>query len=223
MSRPDEWSAAWIAKHIVDKNDHQKDLVDASPLSGNLLKVQRKRDVVLVGTLGVSPLVQRSDVKWALGQSEGIAFVANVPSKARFAGDAISFAKEHGAGLGGFGDLRNALSLQDPASYVDRETAFRERGLAQHSRVKSFVRVDDCKYTVARHAHGDVTVVFLYDYDLGADAVRAALADYGKFSAIVKMNPNGGISTQASTVAANAGRRILGWGEFLGELNRKWT
>ena len=113
--------------------------------------------------------------------------------------------------------------LVNPSSYIDRETLFRERGLNQHDRVKDFVRLDDNRYIISRHELPDVTVIFLYDYELSADAVRTAISECGSFQAIIKMNRNGSISTHAHQAATHTGRRILGWGEFLGELNRKWT
>ena len=218
MSRADGWSAAWIAQRLAG----QKEVASVSTLSQHLIQVHRTRDIVLVGTIGV-PQVRLADVRWVLSQQSGIKFIANVPAKATFSGDAINYAKEHGAAIGGFGDLRRALSLHNPASYVDRETTFRERGLEQHDRVEAFYRLDDNRYTIERNELPPVTVVFLYDYDLSADAVRTAIFECGPFQAVIKMNPNGQISTHARQAAMHAGIKILKWGEFLGELNRTWT
>jgi hypothetical protein len=218
MSRDDGWSAAWIAERLTV----QKEVTSVSTLSQHLIQVHRTRDIVLVGTIGVLQ-VRLADVQWALSQQSGIKFVANVPAKATFAGDAINYVKKHGAALGGFGDLRRALTLRNPASYIDRETAFRERGLEQHDRVEAFHRLDDNRYTIERNGLPPITVVFLYDYDLSADAVRTAISGCGPFQAVIKMNPNGQISTHAHQAAMHAGIRILKWGEFLGELNRTWV
>lgn len=184
MSRDDGWSAAWIAERLAE----QKEVASVSTLSQHLMQVHRKRDIVLVGTIGVLQ-VRLADVRWVLSQQSGIKFVANVPTKATFSGDAITYAKKHGAAIGGFGDLRRALTLRNPASYVDRETAFRERGLEQHDRVEAFHRLDDNRYTIERDGLPPVTVVFLYDYDLSADAVRTAISECGPFQAVIQNEP----------------------------------
>lgn len=220
MTRSDEWTAGWVRDKLLEQK--RKEVRSVDLLSRNLIQVNRAMDSVLVATLAVSP-VRVADVQWALGQQAGIRFVANISSAAKLSGDAIKYAKNQGAALGGFGDLGHALKLPNPGTYVDKETSFREQGLRQHDRVKAFHRLDDNRYTIERHGHPPVTVVFLYDYDLSADAVRTATSEYGPFQAVIKMNPNGNISTHAYQAAQHKGIRVLKWGELLGELNRKWT
>jgi hypothetical protein len=151
-----------------------------------------------------------------------ISFVVNATKEAIIEGQAFDVAKTYNAGIGGFGDLLRALNMPDVSKYINPKTKWIERGMAQHTRVKGFQKLDDSRYLIIRHERRAVIVMFLDEYELSADAVRTAISRYGSFDAIDKTDPNGSITTQARSAAQSTGRKILTWGEFLGELNRQW-
>jgi hypothetical protein len=83
--------------------------------------------------------------------------------------------------------------------------------------------VDDRRLVVQRRKGLDpVTVLILNDYELTADHVRNGIERYGAFEAIVRSNPNGRTTDAAYQAAADSGIKIFTWGEFFGQLNRKW-
>lgn len=63
-------------------------------------------------------------------------------------------------------------------------------------------------------------MVFLNEYDLGAEAIRHACAEYGEFDIVVASNPNGEITDSALGVARQLGCEIHKWGPFLSRLHR---
>ena len=123
--------------------------------------------------------------------------------------------------VGRLGDLNRALSLPQVREYVDPETRFRERGLEQHARVASFERLDLNRYIIERHGLPTLTVVFLNDYDLSAEALRQARTEHGAFDIVVASNPNGRVTDLALEVAKQLGFEVLKWGPFLSRLHRE--
>ena len=109
--------------------------------------------------------------------------------------------------------------LPDVRVYVNREFAFVERVLRQHTNVSGFERVHDRKYVVKRKAMSDVSVVLLNEYELTADHVRTAAIATGAVTAILVTNPNAQVTSSAKQASVSIESHIFKCSEFLGWLN----
>jgi hypothetical protein len=164
------WTGLWLARKLEKHDEVRK----VSMLSDQHLKISRKKyRVVIVGAtsatrLGVDEFRQVAD-------ANSVSFVVNISKESWVPGETLALAEQRDIAIGGLGDIQRALKLPNVASYTNPEITFIERGLRQHSRVKSFQRLDDRRYRIVRHALDDVLVVFLNEYELTADHVRMTL------------------------------------------------
>jgi len=173
---------------------------------------------VLVSTLAVACL-DHSIMHALLSSTPQPDFVLNLHSGASLTAKALRMSIDEQVPVGGMGDLSSALSLFLVREYVDPETQFRERGLRQHRRIAGFYRLDGHKYRIERYNLSPLTVIFIYDYELAAEAIRQAYLEYGTFDIVVASNPNAQITSNATDVANQLGLEVHKWGSFLSRLN----
>lgn len=216
MAENSDWTAPWAARVLRRDNNNVADVKVVAP---GRLKIER-HDLppVSIATLAVMPL-DHSMLAEVLGQQPPPDFVVNLSPGALLTTEALLMSINEQVPVGRMGDLLRALSMPDIRMYVDPETQFRERGLEQHSRVIDFKRLDLHRYWIERDGLSPLTVIFLNDYDLAAEAIRRARADYGNFDIVVASNPNGRVTDSALEVAAQLGCEIQKWGAFLSRLN----
>jgi hypothetical protein len=188
-------------------------------LASQIVKIVReKHGPFLAGTIATER-VDGSAIEPLLTGSFHLEFIVNIPRESYWTGEAIDLVTQNSVAFGGFGDLISAVSLPDVRQYVNKEFAFAERILSQHSAVADIKRVYDRLYLVKRTGLSDVRIALLNAYDLTADHVRTARARYGKFSAIFHTNPSGRPTSAAQAAAASIGARICTCGQLLGWLN----
>ncbi|MDR6548140.1 hypothetical protein J2810_004227 [Chryseobacterium rhizosphaerae] len=138
-------------------------------------------------------------------------------------GDILEFLEKKEKTIGSYGDVFRIMNQEDNFPYLPPEIKFILRNLKQHTKVRHIKRLDTKRYLISRYGLEDVTVIALYDYDLGVEAIRSAIDIYRDFDAIFKGNPNGRISEDAYKLANSMKIKTLMWGELLSELNKKWT
>jgi hypothetical protein len=150
-------------------------------------------------------------------------FAVNIHSGGKFDDDAIPAAVEMGFAIGNMGDLRRALALDNPSSYIPPQAEFILRGLRQHSAVESYERIGTNKYRFKGKHWPTLIMIDLNDYELTSEAVRHALDENAPFDLIVATNANRGPLPAAVEVARYAGKRLVTWREFYSDLNKPWT
>lgn len=127
--RNTDWTDQWVAEKIAT---HEK-VASASRLAPQRIHVVRKElPELIVGTTAV----ERFDAEALspiLDNDPEVSFVVNVPKEAYITGSALELAASCGVPIGGISDLLRGLSLPVIRSYVNKEFAFIERGLQQHS------------------------------------------------------------------------------------------
>jgi len=217
--RDDAWSGKWVAQKIA-KHENVKSV---EVISSNEIHVERKAgSSVDIATMSADRVDEES-VAALLKDKGDIDFVVNIPKAAYIVGNTYALAEERNFGFGGLGDLFGALKSESPRAYVNREFEFVLRSLRQHRIVSQVTRVDDRRLLVQRKGLDPISVLVLNDYELAAEHVRHGIERYGEFQAIVRSNPNGGVTHAAAAAADASGVRIFGWGEFLGCLNQEWN
>jgi hypothetical protein len=217
MADKSDWTAPWAAK-ILTENSYVSSVTVTAP---RYLEIQRHDlPTVTVATLAVMRLDHQLLEK-VLGSHPPPDFVLNLQSGASLTTEALHLSIDEQVPVGRMGDLARALSMPNVREYVDPETHFRERGLAQHSGVAHYRRLDLHRYRIERYDLSPLTVVFLNDYDLAAESIRQARAEHGEFDIVVASNPNGRVTSSASDVAEHLGCEIHNWSSFLSRLNRE--
>jgi hypothetical protein len=219
MSSNGDWTGQWLAEKI----EGHEDVTKVELLDSNLVVVGRKdKQSVKVIAISVKDAVTADDLDRAIDNQREVNFVVNIPKDSYLSGGALSFAARRGIGIGGVGDLFRALKMEDVSEYLPPTIQFIERSLRQHDCVERFERLADMYYVIHRKRElGDIQTVFIHEYELTIDHLRAARDRYGQFQMAVKTNPNGGITTSSKEVAEELGCQVLKWGQFLGALNRK--
>src|SRR6266581_1023944 len=212
-----DWTGGWVAEKMKGHTE-VKGVALLTPRHVELIR--KKYCKIIVGTTAVDRFDASALTPFLEGTPE-VSFVVNVPKESYITGNALRLGARHGIPIGGLGDLMRAVSLPDVSEYVSKEISFIERGLAQHTRIESYERLDDRRYLVRRHDLNDVHVVFLNEYDLTADHVRTARSRYGPFTMLVITNPNGRATSSAVSAADAVGCSIYKWGDFMGALNRR--
>ena len=216
MASEDDWTASWAAKKLSEFDDVDKTTI----LGPGRLKVER-RDLpkIIIATLCVYNL-DIDTLRRTYDSEPSPDFVLNLQSGAALTAEALHLSLEEKVPVGFMGDLMRALSMIDVRDYVDPETKFRERGLRQHSRVASFVRLDFRRYRIERIGLPSKIVIFLNDYDLVAESIRHARSEYGGFDIVVSTNPNARITETAVEVANHMGCGVFKWGNFMSILHQ---
>mgnify|MGYP003650574668 CR=1 FL=1 len=215
----DEWAAKWA----IDKITENSEVRSASIISPGILEIVRTRyDPFHSAILGIKGKVNQSHIDRFAGSGGSIAFFANIPGDSIWTGPAINSVRAIPAAFGGLGDLvRSIRNCPNVTEYRNKELAFFEDGLAQHSAVYQVDQLFDRKFNVRRRNKPDFSVVLVDAYDMSAEDVRNAKTVYGDFDAAVKMSSYGSITPQAEAAAKSMGAGTYKWGQLLGRLNRK--
>ena len=220
MTLPEE-SAKWTGKWAAPRLEKLEAVERVDLLAPQILNIIRtENSPFLAGTIA-SPCVKESTIKNMLDGSFSLEFIANIPPESFWTGAAIDCVSHQSVAFGGMGDLFSAVKLPNVRRYENKEFAFVERGLHQHTKVSRLQRVHDRKYLVKRYDLNDVDVVLVNTYAVTADDIRTARERYGPFKAVLKTNPNGGITESAEQAAESMGARIFEWGEFMKYLHRE--
>lgn len=217
MPNNGDWTAEWAAKKLRE-NKHVSSVTVTGP--GRLQIERHDMPPVLVATLAVRQL-DGAMLATALATVPQPDFVLNLQAGAALNTAALELSMSNEVPVGRLGDLDRALSMANAREYVDRETQFRERGLKQNQSVASFRRLDLHRYYIERHGLSPLTVIFLNDYEVSAEAIRQARADYGSFEIVVASNPNGRVTVSATEVAGQLECEVHQWKAFLSRLRRE--
>ena len=150
-------------------------------------------------------------------------FILHTSKEPFVKGSVFEYLEERKIVLGGFGDLMRVVNQGYNFPYLPPDVRFIVRGLKQHTKVSSVRRLDNKRYKIERYGLETVTIIALNDYDLGIEAIRSAVDEFGQFDAVLKSNPNGRITSSAVELADSREIKVFKWGELLGKLNLKWT
>jgi hypothetical protein len=166
--------------------------------------------------------VELDQVTTFIDPSRGIEFIANVPSSGVWTPEVTRELVVRNIAFGGIGDLRRALrEEQDVRNYIIPNLKFVQRGLQQHDKVLGFDRLGNFLYEIQRRNNPTLRVVFIPDYELTGESLRAAKSEYSGFSIAVGINPNAKITSNAYSVAERLDLELLTWAEFYGRINKK--
>lgn len=192
----------WVEAH-VDPNAGFKVL---GRTAEDFLEIEdRKGQTYRVAVIGAKPVVLPEDVAPALSFATKPHFVVNIPSSASWSGPAISMVHAAPAGFGSLGDLGRAARQSDLSGYRNKEIAFFERAIGQHSNVRGLTQLYDLVFAVERYSGASVTVALIDAYNLSAEDVRNARARYGAFDIACKMSSYGSVTSAASQAAESMG------------------
>ena len=214
----DEWAAQWATNKLSDEKDG-KSISVVAPGSEEL---DRHRNPAFhAAILGQREGVRVEHIEVFSSSNVPIQFFANVPRAAIWPGEAILATRQWPAGPGGFADLGRAMRNElDVSSYRNKDLAFFENGLSQHTAVSNVEVVYDRKFRLSRFGKPDFTVVLVDAYDMSAEDVRLARKTYGEFDGALKMSSYGSVTSKATEAAESMGAEAFKWGELLGRLNR---
>lgn len=216
-------SRDWVIKFLKEKGAANA----AEPLGTDFIAIDPKNDdsgeELPPFTAGIVSSKKVTDEVLAplLESDTAFDFVVNIPKDSIWTGAGITRAESEGLGWGGIAELLSAMYSKQIRGFQKKEYQFVLRGLQQHTNVAQIFRPFDRKLEIHRHDYDPLTVVLVHEYELTGEHVRHARELYGGFSDVLKTNPNGGISGNASEVAGGLGAQVHQWGGFLGRLNRK--
>lgn len=217
MSRADAWSAEWCCDKLLSHGD----ILEATPTSGNGLRIAVKDlpQPVLVATMSH----QRVEINTVPDEfhANETEFLLNIKKDAYFDGELLSVAAGIPVGVGGLSDLYIATNEREFRTYIPKETRFILRGLEQHTAVRAVNRINDRTYIVIKHNGSVVRVLALNEYELTSDALRTGVDKYGCPDIVLVSNPNCRISSAANNVGRSVGTTVLSWGQLLGALNNR--
>jgi hypothetical protein len=213
MGREDSWTAAWLASRI-----RHDEITDVQVRSGNslLVKLKKRPTPTLVATTSGERLsVADLPPEVHLAENE---FLINIKSRATFLADAIALAHRCRFGLGSVGNFYSACGTNDLKDFLDSETGFILRGLQQHSAISSVERLTTRSYLIHRHLLPSVTLVAISEYDVTAEALRAAISLHGRTDFVLASNPNSRFSEDSIAASRNVGVKLMKWRNLLGAL-----
>lgn len=212
----DNWTANWLIKNVLSKEQ----CLDSSELiSPNYLKVVRDRgDEVYISTLP-GPHISIEDVRAILAGIDGpLHFLLSIKPDIRIDEDSIALLDASCIAFGTVSELRRALVLDLPHSYINQTVKVISRMLKQHKSVSAYERADQNTWRITQRSQSVVVVVSLSDYEITAEAVRSAYELHPELDVILKSNSLGGISSDAHDIAKGQGGKILSWKEFMRDL-----
>jgi len=207
----------WVAENLKKSDD----VDEIKVLSDQVLQVFRGDKSPYVAGVVSQFRVDAEHIEPILALNLDVEIIVNVPKESFWTGAALNLAAVNKVATGSYGDLLRVLNWNEVREFRSDETNFVERGLRQHSCVKSFERIHDRLYRVERNNLPNLTVVMLNEYELTADAIRTARDRYGAFSVVARTNPNGRVIRGADEVAETLGAEIFDWGGFFRRLRRE--
>ncbi len=208
---------------IIDKLDDNKNISSSEVISNSLLKINRIEGQKTIKIIKITlSEINLTDIKSIL-DNQDVDFILHTVKEPWIQGSIFEFLNKKKKVIGGFGDLFRVLRQNNNHPYIPPQVHFITRGLKQHTKVSSVKKLDNKRYEIERYGLETVTIIALEDYDIGIESVRNAINQFNKFDAILKSNPNGGITTSAENLADSINIKVFKWGELLGILNRQWT
>jgi len=214
----DDWTGKWVAARLGD----EPGVLSCEQKSSNSFVVLRKElPPVNVVTMS-SGVIDKAGLEGLISHAgDKIDFLCIVKKDFKIEGSAMMLAEDTPFGIGGVGELKSALRMESPETYLGGDAAFIKKGLRQHDKVACARRLDLRTYEIERVGSlSTLVVVAINDYDITAEAVRDAFENRRQIDIILKSNPNGNVSDEAHKVAGALGTKVLRWGEFLGVLNK---
>lgn len=214
----DDWTGKWVAARLGDEPNV---LSCEQKTSNSFVVIREELPPVTVVTMS-NGVIDKAGLEGLISHAGGkIEFLCIVKKDFKIESAAMLLADETPFGIGGVGELKSALRMESPETYLGGDAAFIKKGLRQHDKVVCATRLDLRTYEIERvGALSTLVVVAINDYDITAEAVRDAFENRRQIDIILKSNPNGNISDGAHTVAEGLGAKVLRWGEFLGALNK---
>ncbi|WP_039803588.1 hypothetical protein [Azotobacter chroococcum] len=205
----------WVSDKLVSKEGLE--IVERTP--EDFLVVRSKNgDTFLVAVLGVQNVIGLSDVEPLFAGATKPQFVVNVPSKTLWSGAAIHHIHAASAAFGTLGDVSRAADIEDAASYRDKSMGFFINAMSQHSNVSSVSYIYESVFKVDRKIGASLVVAIINTYNMSAEDVRNAKAQFGHFDVVVKSTNYGSITNQAEAAAKSMGAQALTFGELMGHL-----
>lgn len=207
-----DWAVGKLEK------DNKLKILDRTPES--FLNVQYKDDYpFLLAILGVQGFIKRHDVEPLFIGDAKPQLVVNIPSKTLWSGSAIDYIHSASAAFGSLGDAYRASSNGNAGSYRNKNMAFFIKGMNQHTNVTNVAYVYENVFYVDRVRGKSLTVAVVDAYNMSAEDVRNAKAQFGHLDIIVKSTSYGSITDQAKTAAESMNVQVLKFGELMGRLN----
>lgn len=173
-----------------------------------------------VAVLGVRGLIELSDVDTLFTGANTPQFVVNVPSKTMWSGKAIRHIHAFDAAFGTLGDLTRAAYIKDAGSYRNKNMSFFITAMGQHSNVSDVSYVYETVFKAERKTGGSLIVAVIDAYNMSAEDVRNAKAQFGHFDIVVKSSTHGSITHQAEAAAESIGAEALTFGDLMRRLGR---
>lgn len=218
--------AAWIAEKL--NSSYENGGVVASIASENVVFVSRSdKPDAYVGVVPTkrtdrTPVISLKDVRLVYEQNASTAMMIAIPREARWSGAAMGLLKSEQIAFGGVGDLLSAISYDDEIRIHRNKTfAFVDDGLRRHSFVADLSWIDSKKVNVRLRNGKDVVVGLDDAYDVTMSIARQAAKNLGDFDVLLKTNPNGSITSNASDKADRLGFQTLKWGDLFGYLAKE--
>lgn len=205
----------WVAGMLVTREGLE--IVERTPED---FLVVRSKDgyAFLVAVLGVQNVIGLSDVEPLFAGATKPQFVVNVPSKTLWSGAAIHHIHAASAAFGTLGDVSRAAKTEDAGSYRDKNMGFFINAMKQHSNVSSVSYVYETVINVDRKIGASLIVAVIDAYNMSAEDVRNAKAQFGHFDVVVKSTSYGSITDQAEATAKSMGAQALTFRELMGRL-----
>ena len=136
-------------------------------------------------------------------------------------------AEERGVCVAGFGELLDALSLDDDISqHIDSRESYERRRLVRNKAVTSLKRKGHHAYEVRRKRLRPLVIITTDEYEFTVDRLYNLLDSYDGVAVdvIVIANPSCyGLSTDSRKAAEWAGVSLALFGDFLDRVGTNWT
>ncbi|MBB5984780.1 hypothetical protein [Sphingobium lignivorans] len=199
-----------VTDWVVSKIDPDDGLTVVGRTPSNFLLIKPHNfDPIHVAVIGIKDVILREHVQPLFSNSDKPQFVVNVPSKTLWSGGAISVIFAAPAAFGTLGDLSKAARSGDVTGYRNKNWAFFEQAISQHSNVRSVTRIYDEVFEAHRRKGGALKIALVDGYHVSAEDVRSARDRFGTFDLAVKKTSYGSVTSAAEEAAASMGAEVL--------------
>lgn len=207
----------WVADKLT--TNERLEIVGRTPENFLIINAKDSHQFS-VAVLGVKSLIELSDVEPLFAGATKPQFVVNVPSKTPWSGAAIDRIHAESAAFGTLGDISRAANTEDPGSYRDKNMGFFINAMKQHTNVSNVSYVYDRVFKADRKRGPSLVVAVIDTYNMSAEDVRNARAQFGQFDIVVKSSSHGSITEQAEAAAEAVGAEALAFGGLLRRLGK---
>lgn len=210
-----------VTDWVVDKLATPGGLVIVERTPENFLVVRSRNDYTfVVAVLGVQNVIGLSDVQPLFVGANKPQIVVNVPSKTLWSGAAIDHIHAAYAAFGTLGDVSRAAHTENAGSYREKDMGFFIDAMKQHSNVSNVSYVYDRVLKADRKIGASLIVGVIDVYNMSAEDVRNAKAQFGHFDVVVKSSSYGSITDQAEAAAKSMGAQALMFGDLMRRLGK---